>query len=484
MANGHEILGFANDIRTQVLVVEDESVQAKAIVRLFKSQGVQVDLATSGEQALDMHLANGYRLVVSDWQMPGISGTELCKRIRQSGGPYVYFILATINTRDVDNRTEAYQAGVDDFLNKPINKAEFQDRITVARRILSMEEKLQQRQVALENNANSLREMNQNLQNAYKRFASLFQGLPVPCFTFDRQGIVQDWNYAATKAFGLGATEALSTPLVSMFGSHDPVHWTSDELASIFISEASREFDWKYSSPNGETRFLTSSVICLPDISGRSKNAVCVSLDTTERTLAARQIENQWTQINAQKRELERMNEQLNHLAVTDGLTGLWNHRKFVEVLEDAIMQHNRSDEQFSLILIDVDHFKKYNDVFGHQAGDEALTEFARILKDNARNHELPARYGGEEFAIVLRQCGEEEAMIAAERFRVAIENHTFPHRKVTGSFGVATCCAGRIDSRTIISQADIALYSSKASGRNKSTHYQTVVGRSAPRNI
>jgi len=192
------------------------------------------------------------------------------------------------------------------------------------------------------------------------------------------------------------------------------------------------------------------------------RNELHIRLRVALRILEAEEV------VQRQKAELEAMNEKLNHLAVTDALTGLYNRRRFQEMLEEGIEEHMRVGDQLSLVLMDIDRFKSLNDQFGHQAGDMALKIVADVLKEHARRHELPARYGGEEFAIILQRCTRSEAVVAAERFRNAIEATTWPDRPITASFGVATCGTNITTLSELVSAADQALYSAKQNGRNR----------------
>jgi diguanylate cyclase (GGDEF)-like protein len=192
------------------------------------------------------------------------------------------------------------------------------------------------------------------------------------------------------------------------------------------------------------------------------RNELHIRLRVALRILEAEEV------VQKQKAELETMNAKLNHLAVTDELTNLYNRRRFQEMLEEGIEEHVRAGDQVSLILMDIDRFKSLNDQFGHQAGDEALRRVAEILKVNARRHELPARYGGEEFGVILQRCGQHEAAIAAERFRAALENAEWPDRQITASFGVATCGPCICTLSDLVAAADQALYRAKQNGRNR----------------
>lgn len=163
--------------------------------------------------------------------------------------------------------------------------------------------------------------------------------------------------------------------------------------------------------------------------------------------------------------------KQLQHLAITDVVTGLRNHRFFQEVLNSEVERSQRHNRKLSLIMTDIDHFKKFNDSFGHPEGDRALALVGQILQQEVRTVDTVARYGGEEFAIVLPETDLAQTKEVCERLRQAIESADTlgPDKRLTISLGAAEY---RIDEPTqsLIERADQALYKSKNSGRNRST--------------
>jgi diguanylate cyclase (GGDEF)-like protein len=159
-------------------------------------------------------------------------------------------------------------------------------------------------------------------------------------------------------------------------------------------------------------------------------------------------------------------------LSVTDALTGLLNRRYIEERLLEEIKRSNRHGFPMSFMMLDVDHFKSYNDEFGHPAGDEALKIVARLIRDTLRGADVAARFGGEEFAILLPQTTGFEAVAIAERIRVNLAETRFPLRKVTASIGVASCSADLCATETLIAAADKALYAAKHQGRNRVLAY------------
>jgi diguanylate cyclase (GGDEF)-like protein len=174
--------------------------------------------------------------------------------------------------------------------------------------------------------------------------------------------------------------------------------------------------------------------------------------------------------------ELERKNAELIELATTDALTGLGNRRCFGEALESHLSLAVRQETPLSLILLDVDQFKAYNDAFGHPMGDGVLWAVAQVLRENARACDVVSRYGGEEFALLLPATPSTPALVLAERLRAAIETTDWPLRPVTASLGVSTLTADRPGSSDLVGEADQALYRSKRLGRNRVSRFEDIL--------
>jgi two-component system chemotaxis response regulator CheY len=201
------------------------------------------------------------------------------------------------------------------------------------------------------------------------------------------------------------------------------------------------------------------------------------------RTQVAQRILTMQEELQARSRELELIrdelacqNERLAQMAVCDSLTGLKNRRHFREVLDASFSFSLRQRMPLSIVMLDVDQFKAYNDSFGHPAGDTVLTRLATMLSENSRDSDLVARYGGEEFVILLPGTEATAARLVCERMRGMIERHGWGYRPITASFGIATLGLGSDGPAQLIDEADQALYHSKRRGRNRVTHYHDLM--------
>lgn len=176
--------------------------------------------------------------------------------------------------------------------------------------------------------------------------------------------------------------------------------------------------------------------------------------------------------------ENARLYKETQQLAITDGLTGLYNHRSFRQRLKDEVGRAERYRHSLSIIMIDIDYFKKYNDLNGHPAGDFLLRELGALFKGKLRTTDFLARYGGEEFVVLLPETGKDSAVAMAERIRSSVADYPFPFREsqpgglLTISLGVATFDTDAAGDDELIKKADQALYKAKDSGKNTVVAY------------
>ena len=328
---------------------------------------------------------------------------------------------------------------------------------------------------------NAIKESEERFRTA---IASISEGLIV----MDSTGIVTLWNSSAEQILEMTQTEMHGLrPVNPEFeavredGTRFP-RGSYPLMASLRRGEA--QHDVVMGLPRrsrahqvGPGEMLWVSVNAKPlFLSGASKPYAVVATftDITERQRSADQIARQMTQITEyaavleeQKSQLEAANRQLEGLAMHDSLTGLGNRRAFEHRLGQEMNQAKRYGTPLSVLLLDVDSFKAYNDTFGHPAGDEILRRLSQIIRSQGRDTDFFARYGGEEFIVILPLTDAAGAMVLAERLRVAVEQTAWPERSVTVSLGAATLLPTMPDDAALVAAADQALYAAKTAGRN-----------------
>jgi diguanylate cyclase (GGDEF)-like protein len=227
-------------------------------------------------------------------------------------------------------------------------------------------------------------------------------------------------------------------------------------------------------------------ILVLDEGSGRGESLLAVPLRARNRTLGALLLTAPRGSFDASSRRvieilanqaaatlsLIKDREQQRQLAVRDGLTGLYNRRAFNELLVTAIANEDRREGQLGLLILDLDHFKKLNDTYGHPAGDAALRSAARLLGQHLRKGDQAARWGGEEFVVILPGLDEARSVQAAERLRAAIQKHRFVFEgariPLAASFGVAVWPADGREPDALLGAADRGLYAAKQAGRNR----------------
>ncbi|MET3940539.1 diguanylate cyclase (GGDEF)-like protein/PAS domain S-box-containing protein [Paenibacillus sp. PvP094] len=185
---------------------------------------------------------------------------------------------------------------------------------------------------------------------------------------------------------------------------------------------------------------------------------------------ANKELERLHEEYEVKQQALIKVNDQLETMASTDLLTGLKNRRFFQLKMLESLERYHATQREFSLLVVDIDHFKSINDTYGHPVGDLVLGNLAGLLQSVSRSSDVVARYGGEEFVIILTDCTAEQAVITAERYRTQVASADWGVYNITISIGVATVAEEDTD-QSLFQKADMALYASKTGGRNRVTH-------------
>jgi len=313
---------------------------------------------------------------------------------------------------------------------------------------------------------------------------------------------VWDWNLVTNRIY-LNAKWRVIAGCVSGEVGDDPEQWFSrihpDDLPTVrdaikahlddphgpFVSEHRLRHD------DGTYRWVSARGTALRDADNKPVRMAGTISDIDERKkrelLLVSQLDELRFALASEKvllEELDRKNRELKELSITDGLTGLYNHRFLQERFDFEFKRIRRYGGALSCLLIDIDHFKKLNDTWGHQFGDTVIREIASIIKNSSREVDICGRYGGEEF-VVISNLEERHAMLYATKLRAAVENHLFEHPSekivVTVSIGVAQYDSDVKTKQELIERADKAMYEAKSDGRNLVRVWKKSVDREDP---
>lgn len=297
----------------------------------------------------------------------------------------------------------------------------------------------------LQTMAESFNQMSEELQNTYTglkqehdKITTLLLSTQEGMVVTDKRGRIVLTNPAVETILGKSQDEIIMAGFLHLVDNPDVIR---NQLNTDLEDKQPDQLEYR-----GLTLQLHASTIFSED--GKEIGTAALIRDVTEEV---------------------RLNKELEKLSTSDALTGLYNRRFLDKRLQAELRRSQRYGSELSIILFDVDHFKKFNDEHGHSQGDRVLQSLGKTLKDALRDLDLPCRYGGEEFLVILPETGLEGAHKIAERLRTIVENTEVDGLSVTISLGVASCNKGKLDDGAKFTEiADQALYEAKRNGRNQ----------------
>lgn len=437
-----ELIGYASERKSQkgdiILAVDDSRTARGVLQRELAHDGFTLFFVADGTYAQRLAAAIAPRVIITDLLMPDVDGYELCRQLADSSDT-AHIPVVVITSLDASEMLKkGFSAGVKEYFLKPWPAKKL--LAFVQRLILDMSYRRSETALVVEDSATIRRLVGHYLSK-----------LGFEIVEFDHGQELLDHISAEGKAADLVVMD-----------------WELPDVDGLTMLKTLRQHDVYRMVP----------VIMLTGRSADKDIALALRSGADDYITKPFNFEELSARIQAHMRvkrmvdELNEKNRLLEELALTDPLTGLYNRRHFDQQLETTWAQHVRGHHGLALMMIDIDHFKKINDTFGHQAGDQILQHLAGLLKETCRRGDIICRIGGEEFAVILAETSCEEGWVVAERLRLLAQESQNEYRGsevgYTLSIGMADSIHPEMESiQDLMQKCDRALYQAKNSGRN-----------------
>lgn len=438
----------------RILILDDEESILDIMVQLLAPQGYECHTEKSPLRAVERISHEDFALLLTDVRMPEMNGIEVVRQARAQS-PELSIIVVTA-LMDVSNAIEAIRAGADDYILKPFNLRDITAAVTAAlgkrQSVVESIEYQSELETRIQSAASDLERVNQELRGTKEYLENLLDSTVDAIVTVDGAGNIKYLNAGAKAMLGYTETEALGTPFANIVeGGADEFRYIERTLRA---ETRIRNYGAELRHKDGNLVPVNVSFSLVPDATGAVVSTLAICKDVTEQ---------------------RRLEQELREMTVRDGLTGLYNQRYFHEWLEQETERARRQRRPLSLVLIDVDKFKTYNDSRGHLEGDRVLKTVGKIINETTREHvDRGFRFGGDEFCAVLPEATEEIAHSIAERIRGSFEAEGF--EGLTLSVGVAQYNP-ESSVKAFIQYADELMYDAKRAGGNQV--HTAVEGRS-----
>jgi two-component system cell cycle response regulator len=445
----------------RILVVDDIEANVRLLEAKLSAEYYEVLTAYDGPTALAIAAAERPDIVLLDVMMPGMDGFQVCRRLKDDPETrHLPVVLVTALDGRAD-RVAGLEAGADEFLTKPIDDVMLFARVRSLVRLKTVIDELREREA-------SGRRMGVIAGAASRMGGSGGRILVVDDHERQAQRLCDELSVEHRPIIEREADKAL-------MAARGPVDL-------VIVNAATRAFDGLRFAAQLRSDEATRNLPILAIVDFDERTRLVKALEIGVNDILAKPVDPQELAARARtqirrKRYTDYLRDNLDHsleLAVTDQLTGLHNRRYMSGQLEALCRRAAHGGEPVALLVIDIDHFKRINDSFGHDAGDQVLREFAVRLASNVRAIDLPVRYGGEEFVVVMPDTRMEDAYRIAERIRLHVAGSPFrvlggeELLSITISIGLAGSLGEDDRPEALLKRADAALYEAKARGRNR----------------
>ncbi len=446
----------------RILIVDDLAPNLHLLVVKLAAEYYDVLTATSGEEALEIASKERLDLVLMDVMMPGMNGFEACRLLKENPNTWHVPVVMVTALEESKDRIRGLEAGADDFITKPIDDFNLMARVKSLLRLKMVTDQLiSHTNTGTGNNRPAFEKMNAKPGNILivEDHSTRSKKISVPLSKKHSVTVVTDPNLVPAHL-----KRGVDLVIVSLVSEN------FDGLrlcASIRHDENGRDVPiLVVGDPDDETRLVRGYDLGVND--------------TLMRPIEIEELKARTQTQLRRKFYADSLRDNFNQnleMVVTDSLTGLGNRRFFERSIEPLFEEMEAENQVFSIMVFDIDHFKRVNDILGHDMGDQILKEVAARLASNMRAIDIVSRYGGEEFMIAMPDTNEDAALLAADRVRgliggtpVYIKGQAL---HITTSVGVAEVLPNE-KLRDVFKRADAALYRAKLAGRNRALSAST----------
>lgn len=470
-----------SSVRHRILAVDDEPVNLQVLSNHLGLHNYEVVLAVSGAEALKILESDlAFDLIILDIMMPRITGLEVCREVRGRFNLMDMPILLLTAKNQPSDVIAGFEAGANDYLVKPFDKSELLARTKTMVTLKNLVRTAVSSAETLESERRQ-RQLAETLRSANNRLSSSLQTEDVLTTLLEAiQGLVT-FDTGAAYLHERGELKLVGSPLNGRVPPElKSFPWSEEQILEVHNSSLGYLFipDLNAEDTPAPLRFSQESLssLVLPLYFHDTLEGILVLESTDSKLFDERRISLVLTLISQAVISLEnaRLFEDVKKMADIDALTEINNRRHFLALAERELKLARRNRQVVALMLFDVDHFKRFNDTYGHDTGDLVLKTVAQTAKEALRETDIIGRFGGEEFVILLPPQSElEQAHLVAERVRATIESAivTVPYigeLKVTVSLGLTTTEKGVYTLADLIKLADEAMYEAKKQGRNR----------------
>jgi diguanylate cyclase (GGDEF)-like protein/PAS domain S-box-containing protein len=435
-----------------VLIVDDTPDNLTLLSRILSSGRYSVKLANSGKSAIDMAIEIVPDLILLDVSMPEMDGFETCEKLkaddRTSQIP-VIFISALDRTED---KVRGFKVGGADYIPKPIEIKEVLARVNTHLANRHLRDQLRFANAELENRVKELTISRGQLQERESTLRAFIDAMPNLSFIFDDEGRYLEILTNEPELL-LAKAEELKGRFLKDVMPTEEAELMMGAIHHAIETSKTQVIEYKIPVMLGNERWFEGRIAPMGKFSDGHSRVVFIAIDITERV---------------------QLYQETQRLATQDPLTGCFNRRHFMILAKQELQRVARYGRPVSLMMLDIDHFKNFNDQHGHPAGDQLLCALVNRCQKILRNVDILARYGGEEFVILMPETDADAVFSTGERIRKEIENMEVltpqRSRSVTVSLGAASYDkSGRhsLNVDVLIERADQALYEAKNAGRN-----------------